>query len=101
MKKEKHIILYTMKECPFCIEMKNNLSEQNIPFIERDIDEEEEEYDLFVKAVDGNDYVPAFMIIETDGKTHTTKFFAPERDFEEISDGVKIIKEEYAKKAEL
>ena len=35
------------------------------------------------------------MIIETDGENHNTKFFAPERDYDEIEDGVKIIKESY------
>jgi len=75
--------------------MKEQLIEQKIDFVERDIDEQEEEYELFVKAVDGNEFVPAFMIIETNGDKHNTKFFAPERDYNEITDGVKIIKEHY------
>jgi len=37
------------------------------------------------------------MIIESDGETHNTKFYAPERDYNEIVDGVKIIKESYTK----
>ena len=86
-------IVYTMEGCPFCVMMKEELEKLDIPFISRDIDEEVEEYDLFVKAVDGNEFVPAFMIIETDGEKHKTKFFAHERDFHEIVDGVKIIKE--------
>ena len=97
---DKLLILFSMKGCPFCEQIKSSLTESKIDFVERDIDDYKEEYDLFVEATD-NEFVPAFMIIETDGKTHTTKFFAPERDFEEISDGVKIIKEEYANKAEL
>lgn len=92
---EQLIVLYTMEGCPFCVTMKEQLESENIPFIVRDIDEEEEEYDMFVKAVGGNDYVPAFMIIETDGTKHKTEFFAPDRDYNEISDGVKIIKESY------
>lgn len=93
---EQLIVVYTMEGCPFCVMMKEELEKLNIPFISRDIDEEVEEYDLFVKAVDGNEFVPAFMIIETDGEKHKTKFFAPERDFHEIVDGVKIIKESYS-----
>jgi len=77
--------------------MKEQLKSEKIPFIDRDIVKEEEEYDLFVKAVDGNEFVPAFMIVETDGKTHNTRFFAPDRDYEEINEGVKIIKENYEK----
>ena len=93
--KQQFIILYTMKGCPFCVMMKEQLHKENIEFVERDIDKEKKEYDLFVKAVNGNEYVPAFMIIEIEGKNHKTKFFAPERDFVEIVDGVKIIKENY------
>lgn len=92
---EQLIVLYSMKGCPFCVDMKEQLEKLNIPFVERDIDDEQEEYDLFVKAVDGNDFVPAFMIIESDGEKHSTKFYAPERDYNEITDGIKIIKESY------
>ena len=94
---EQLIVIYSMEGCPFCVMMKEQLETENIPFIMRDIDEEMEEYDLFKKAVGGNEFVPAFMIIETDGENHNTKFFAPERDYDEIEDGVKIIKENYEK----
>ena len=97
MDQQQFIVIYTMKGCPFCVTMKEELEKIQIPYVERDIDENEEEYDLFVSKVGGNEYVPAFMIIETDGETHKTKLFAPERDFEEITDGVKIIKEYYEK----
>lgn len=93
--KEQIIIIYTMKGCPFCVMMKEQLQKENIDFIERDIDEQKDEYELFVRAVGDNDFVPAFMIVETDGERHNSKFFAPERDFIEIVDGVKIIKEHY------
>ena len=66
--KEQLIVVYTMKGCPFCVIMKEELNSLNIPFVERDIEEEEEEYDLFIEAVGGNDFVPAFMIIETEGE---------------------------------
>jgi glutaredoxin len=92
---EQLIVIYTMDGCPYCVMMKEELDKLNIPFVCRDIDEEEQEYELFVKAVGGNEYVPAFMTIETDGKKHKTNFYAPERDFNEISDGVEIIKEFY------
>lgn len=95
--KEQLIVIYTMKGCPFCVTMKEELKSSNIPFVERDIEEEDEEYDLFVEAVDGNDFVPAFMIIESDGTKYSTKLFAPDRDFIEVKDGVKIIKESYEK----
>lgn len=94
---EQLIVLYSMKGCPYCVDMKEQLEKLDIPFVDRDIDEEGEEYDLFVKAVDGNEFVPAFMIIESDGETHRTKFYAPERDYNEIVEGINIIKESYSK----
>jgi len=94
---EQLIVLYSMKSCPYCVDMKEQLEKLDIPFVDRDIDEESEEYDLFVKAVDGNEFVPAFMVIESDGETHRTKFYAPERDYNEIVEGINIIKESYYK----
>jgi glutaredoxin len=77
-----------MNGCPHCSEIKNLLKNENIKFYERDIDEYQEEYDLFTEAVDGYDFVPAFMIIDGENAT----FFAPERDYETIYDAINIIK---------
>ena len=92
---DKIAVVFTMKTCPHCQTFKKMLKEEDIEFIERDIDEFEEEYDLFVEAT-GNDFVPAFMLIENyDSETPTTSLFAPDRDFEDIDHGLKIIKEFY------
>jgi len=95
--REQLIVIYTMNGCPFCVTMKEELTSNDIPFIERDIEKESEEYDLFVEAVGGNEFVPAFMIIESDGEKYKTKLYAPDRDFIEVKDGVNIIKENYEK----
>jgi glutaredoxin len=89
---DKVLILFTMKGCPFCEMMKEQLKESNIEFYERDIDENESEYDLFVEITE-NEYVPAFMIVESPNDVPKSYLYAPERDFNEIEDGVKIIKE--------
>ncbi len=89
---DKLVVLFTMEGCPFCVEMKNMLKEQNIDFVDRDIDEFEEEYELFVEITE-NDYVPAFMLIENYEKEPVSHLFAPDRDYKDIEDGVKIIKE--------
>ena len=89
---DKILILFTMKGCPFCEMMKEQLKESNIEFYERDIDENESEYDLFVEITE-NEYVPAFMIVESPNDVPKSYLYAPERDFDEIEDGVKIIKE--------
>jgi hypothetical protein len=50
---------------------------------------------LFVEAT-GNDFVPAFMLIENpESEKPNTGLFAPDRDFEDIEHGLEIIKEFY------
>ena len=93
----KILVAYTMKGCGWCDDFKKMLKENNIKFKNRDIEKYKEEYDLFVEAVDGNEFVPAFMIIEVSGENYKTKFYAPERDFVEVEDGVRIIKESHEK----
>jgi hypothetical protein len=68
------------------------LNKSNIQFVDRDIDEYEEEYNMFVNITE-NDYVPAFMLIE-DPETEEplTELFAPDRDFDDINEGFEIIK---------
>jgi len=91
---DKLLILYTMKGCPHCETMKKQLKEENVQFYERDIDEHSDEYDIFVEITE-NDYVPAFMIVESPEIEPNTLLFAPGRDFEGIEEGVKIIKEHF------
>ena len=89
---DKLLILYTMDGCPFCQMMKEKLIESNIIYYERDIDEHKDEYDLFVEITE-NDYVPAFMIIEGDDeKQPITSLYAPDRDFNDLDEGLEIIK---------
>ena len=86
-----------MEGCPYCVQMKDQLTESNIDFVERDINEHKDEYDMFVEITE-NEFVPAFMIVESpDTDDHKSYLFAPERDFNEIEDGVSIIKEHFKK----
>lgn len=89
---EKLIVLYTMEGCPYCTEMKELLTKENISYISRDVDEYSDEYDMFMEAIDGNDFLPAFMVIEQTDKDYNVSFFAPERDYEMVSEAVEIIK---------
>ncbi len=85
-------IVYTMKGCPFCVELKEMLEKEDIFYVDRDIHEHEEEYDMFVN-ITGNDFVPAFMLIESpESDEPLTELFAPDRDFDDINEGFKIIK---------
>lgn len=89
---DKVAIIFTMKGCPFCVELKEMLEKEDIFFVDRDIHEHEEEYDMFVN-ITGNDFVPAFMLIESPESTEPiTELFAPDRDFDDINEGFEIIK---------
>jgi len=87
-------VVYTMKGCPFCTMIKEELEKEEIPFIERDIQEYEEEYDEFSKVTE-NDYVPALMLLTLDENDEASdvKLLAPDRDFEDIYEGVSMAKE--------
>ncbi len=91
---DKVAVVFTMKGCPYCDILKNMLTEAEIPFINRDIDEYEEEYQMFSEVV-GNEYVPALMLIENPEKNTKSHLYAPERDYNELEDAVKIIREFY------
>ena len=62
---DKIAVIFTMKGCPHCIILKEMLEKDEIDYIDRDINDYEEEYDMFVEAT-GNDFVPAFMIVDTE-----------------------------------
>ena len=81
-----------MEGCPFCVEMKDMLVKEGIDFVDRDIDEYEEEYNMFVEITE-NEFVPAFMLIENPETEPISQLFAPDRDYQDLEDGVKIIKE--------
>lgn len=92
---DKIAVVFTMKGCPHCMVLKEMLEESNISYVDRDIEEYEEEYDLFVEAT-GSDYVPAFMLIENvDAEKPDSSLYVPERDFNDVEEGLTIIKEFY------
>ena len=91
---DKILVLFTMKGCPFCDMMKDKLVAEGIEYHDRDIEEHEDEYNIFVE-ITNNEYVPAFMIIENPDEKPETHLFAPDRDYSGIDEGVEIIKEHF------
>lgn len=87
-------VVYTMQGCPFCGMIKEELDKENIFYIERDIFEFQDEYDEFSKVTE-NEYVPALMLLTLDENENASnvKLLAPDRDFEDIYEGVERIKE--------
>ena len=49
---DKVLILFTMEGCPFCDIMKEQLNELDVDYVVRDINEYEEEYDMFVEITE-------------------------------------------------
>lgn len=88
--KDLNVIVYTMKGCPHCTDFKDMLKEQKIEFFDRDIDEYEEEYNLF-SEITRSDFIPALLIIEGDGKDYQSFLYTPDNDYEELTEAVKII----------
>jgi glutaredoxin len=88
--KDLNVIVYTMKGCPFCTDFKEMLVNENIEFFDRDIDEHKSEYDLFVEVTD-NDMIPALLIIEGDNNNHESFLYAPERNYNELTEALDII----------
>jgi glutaredoxin len=72
-----------MKGCPHCDNLKNKLKENNIEFVEIDIDDNELLYERFSKKVN-NDFLPAILV----GKTA----YVPEKSFTTIDEAVELVK---------
>lgn len=83
-----------MKGCPYCMMIKEELTNEGFDYIERDIDDYEVEYEDFVNLTD-NDYLPSMILItlNDDDEPTNVKLLAPDRDFEDIYEGVKLVKD--------
>lgn len=77
------INVFSMKGCPHCDNLKNKLKENNIEFVELDIDDNNLLYERFSKKVD-NEFLPAILI----GKTA----YVPEKSFTTIDEAVELVK---------
>jgi glutaredoxin len=90
----KIVVLYTMKGCPYCDMIKDELKKEEIDYINRDINEFSEEYDEFSEKTE-NEYVPAVMLLTLDEKDNAknVELMAPERDFQDIHEAVEKIKD--------
>ena len=77
------VIIFTMEGCPYCDELKEVLQEHKISYREKNVDENEEMYEKFSKAVN-SEFLPAIII----GK----RAFLPEQSFKTIKQAGKIVK---------
>ncbi len=89
--KELTVVVYTMKGCPHCVNFKEMLTNEGIEFIDRDIDEFDEEYKIFSEVTD-NDLIPALLIIEGNEKKNKSYLYVPDKDYDELTEAMDIIK---------
>ncbi len=82
-----------MDGCPHCTNIKDEFKKNNIVFIDRDINEYEDEYNQFVSVVK-NEYVPSLILLTLDDKNESTdvKFLTPDNDYNTIYEAVEIVK---------
>jgi len=78
-----------MKGCPHCTNLKNNLKENNIKFIERDVDKNEKEYENFVRITE-SEYLPSFVLLNLSEKT--LERMVPDKNFDTIEEATEKIK---------
>ena len=88
--KDLNVIVYTMKGCPFCVDFKELLTKEGIEFFDRDIDEYRDEYETFTQITE-NDMIPSLLIIEGDDVKYESFLYAPERNYNELTEAVDII----------
>jgi glutaredoxin len=88
----KVVVVFTMKGCPYCVEIKEILKQNEIEFVERDIHDYEDEYSAFVEAKN-NEFVPSLMLMTLDNNENysNVKLLAPDDDYIDIYEGVNMI----------
>jgi len=94
--KELTVVVYTMKGCPHCVNFKEMLTTEGIEFVDRDIHEFEEEYKIFSEITD-NELIPALLIIEGNEKKNKSYLYAPDKDYDELTEALEIIKHHKSK----
>ena len=81
---EKRVIIFTMKGCPWCSKLKEQLDEVGIKYDVRDIQEYSEMYDKFADITE-SELLPALLI----GK----QALVPEKSFKTIDEAVSTVQD--------
>ena len=68
--KDLSVVVYTMKGCPFCTDFKEMLFKEN-----------------------GNDMIPSLLIIEGNEEEHESFLYAPDRNYNELTEALDIIQQ--------
>ena len=79
----KKIVIYSQQGCGYCVELKNILEQNGVPFTISDIDNKKNDWQVISEST-GNEYVPQVLIVNT--VDESAKILAPDRDFDEVSE---------------
>ena len=83
------IVIFTLNGCGHCVELKKELNNQNIPFIELEIDANKEIWNNVVEQTGHNSLPTAFIGLNGEDEGPV---FVPERDFKSKEELIEKIK---------
>lgn len=86
---EKKIIIFSLLGCPYCVSLKNKLSELSIDFVDIDVDKNPEIWDQVVSQTHEN-VLPTIFIQHSDSTEG--EVFIPGTNYEEEDEIVEILK---------
>ncbi|MDB3870633.1 glutaredoxin family protein [bacterium] len=87
---KKKVILYSTKDCPYCVELKNSLNNAAIQYEMVDVDENEKQWDDLCETLNV-EFVPTVII--ADENNGTGNVFTPDVHFDEVSECFELIVE--------
>lgn len=82
-----------MKSCPHCNTVKEMMEKKDINFIERDIDDFDDEYQKVIVENTKNEYLPAFCLLDIKEEKSSSEvtIMTPDDDFESLEEAVQKI----------
>ena len=78
----KEVILYTQSTCPYCNQMKDELTKEGVKYVEKEYTKFPQEWQTVAEMTQ----IPVFPTIEIDGD-----YIVPRRDFQQIPQGIQRI----------
>jgi glutaredoxin len=85
----KTLFIYSEEGCPWCTKMKDQLKENKIKFLTRDIERYSKEWDKVSEEAQ-TEYIPTVCIVDHTEKTKT--YLVPDTDFDEIEEAIEKVK---------
>lgn len=85
---QKKVVLYSTKDCPYCLDLKTSLNNAGITYDIVDVDENEEQWDDLCETLNV-EFVPTVII--ADENNGTGSVFTPDVHFDEVHECFDLI----------